>query len=38
MLIKAEDLGYVANVGPKLEYFYFVSGTEPKPIGPGADT
>ena len=30
--IKAEDLGYVANVGPKLEYFYFVSGIEPKPI------
>ena len=30
--IKAEDLGYVANVGPKLEYFYFVSGTEPRPI------
>ena len=30
--IKAEDLGYVANVGPKLEYFYFVSGSEPKPI------
>lgn len=34
MFVKADEKGYVANIGPRLEYFYFASDGKPRPIVP----
>lgn len=35
MVEKAADMGYVMNVGPEMEYFYFKNATSPDPIDEG---
>ncbi len=36
MLKKASNMGYVFNIGPELEYFYFKSSESPEPIDRGS--
>lgn len=33
---RAQDMGYVFNVGPELEFFYFKNDTEPEPLDRGS--